>query len=85
MHNKVQNILNKKKSANQQFSVLGYLADQQVAEFSRKFSVLGCPVKMDFISSIILDFLQNYLGNISLITHYRCSCLSASTVCAFLL
>ena len=29
--------------------------------------------QMDFISSILLDFFfQNYLGSISLITHYRC-------------
>ena len=38
----------------------------------------------DFISSIFVRFIfQNYLGSISLITRYRCTGSSVSSVCAF--
>ena len=40
--------------------------------------------QMDYISSIFVRFIfQNYLGSISLITRYRCTGRSVSSVCAF--
>ena len=40
--------------------------------------------QMNFINSIFVRFIfQNYLGSISLITRYRCTGWSVSSVCAF--
>ena len=68
MHNKVQNILLK----NQQISssaFCGILADQQVAEFSRKFSVLGCPTNywLTACSSLPRTLAHLYLATTGLL------------------